>query len=69
MEERVVLTYVSIEKGLIYKTSSHQPLKLDSIVGKTVKVESVEQGFLLIDGKYFEIVGLLQGLVHVKEVQ
>jgi hypothetical protein len=69
MGVKSVQTYVNIESGLIFKTLSTQPLKMDACWGKSCKVETLELDHLLIDGKFYEIIGWYKNLAHVVELK
>lgn len=66
---RVVQTYLNLHAGLLYKTLYTKPLVMDLAMGKKVEVEVVELNHVLIDGKYYEIIGWWESLAHIVEVQ
>lgn len=59
--------YVNLEKGLMFMTEFREPLKLHSLVGKTVHIEQFEFDVIKVDGAWYDIIGYQDGLAHIKE--
>lgn len=64
----MVTTWVNLNSGLMYHVSMKDPSVLDHCFGKRVMVESLECGYLLIDGEYYEVVGTKDGLTQVRKL-
>jgi hypothetical protein len=64
----VEILYVNLNAGMLYRTRVKEPKRLDSAIGKKVKIEVLELDCLNIDGSYYQIIGWYQGLAHIKPV-